>query len=113
MEVVIVSAEGTIALRHDRQADTLASSTCGEELLALPGVLAPDVPVSDENFSNIGSFGMDLDTLLRLATRLDAILARPDVAGVVVTHETNIIEEAVFLSDLVVALDKRVVFTGA
>lgn len=113
MKVVILSTGGTIASRHDREADALVSSASGEELLASLGALAPDVPVSTESFCNIGSFEMDLETSFRLARRVAVILADPDVAGVVVTHGTDTMEEAVFLADLVVASEKPVVFTGA
>lgn len=113
MTVVIVGTGGTIASRHDRLADALVSSDSGEHLLASLGRLAPDIPVSTESFCNIGSFAMDLETSFRLATRLDDILAESDVAGVVVTHGTDTMEEAVFLADLVVASEKPVVFTGA
>lgn len=113
LKVVVVSTGGTIASKHDREADALVSSASGEELLASLGTLAPDFPVSTESFCNIGSFAMDLETSFRLARRLDAILADPDVAGVVVTHGTDTMEEAVFLADLVVTSDKPVVFTGA
>ena len=113
MNVVILSTGGTIASRHDREADALVSSASGEELLASLGALAPDLPLSIESFCNIGSFEMDLETSFRLARRIAAVLADPDVAGVVVTHGTDTMEEAVFLADLVVASDKPVVFTGA
>ena len=113
LKVVIVSAGGTITSRHDRQADALASLACGEELLASPGALAPDVPASGEKFCNIGSLGMDLDTSFRLATCLDTILIDSEAAGVVATHGADTMEEAVFLSDLMVASDKPIVFTGA
>ena len=113
VKVVILSTGGTIASRHDRQADALVSSVSGKELLDQLGALAPDVPVVVESFCNIGSFAMDLETSFRLAKRVDAILLEPDVAGVVVTHGTDTMEEAVFLADLVVAPGKPVVFTGA
>src|ERR1700712_3914062 len=101
LRVVIVSTGGTIASMPDREADALVSSASGNDLLASLGALAPDVPVSTESFCNIGSFAMDLDTSFRLAQRLGTILADPEVAGVVVTHGTDTMEEAVFLADLV------------
>ena len=40
-------------------------------------------------------------------------MARADVAGVVVTHGTDTMEESCYLADLLLASDKPAVFTGA
>ncbi len=112
-KVVVVSTGGTIASRPDQAADALVSVASGEELIAALGTLAPDLPLSTEAFCNIGSFAMDIETSFQLARRLDVILADAQVAGVVVTHGTDTMEEAVFLADLAVRSDKPVVFTGA
>jgi L-asparaginase len=111
--VVVLSTGGTIASRVDRTRDVVVSTDTGDELLARLGALAPDVEVAAEQFCNLGSFRMDLETAYALARRAATILADAAVAGVVVTHGTDTMEESAYLVDLISASDKPIVFTGA
>lgn len=112
--VVIVSTGGTIASRVDCGRDVVVSTATGSELLAQLGALAPaDVEVSAVEFCNLGSYRIDIETAHALAKRIEAVLANDAVAGVVVTHGTDTMEESAFLADLIVSSDKPVVFTGA
>ena len=110
--VVVVSTGGTIASRVDRERDVVVSTATGSELLAQLGRLAPDVEVAAEQFCNLGSYRMDLETAYALARRVAALLADDAVTGVVVTHGTDTMEESAYLADLTIASDKPVVFTG-
>lgn len=63
--------------------------------------------------SNIGSGGMTTELQLKLAKSINAALAKPDVAGAVVTHGTATLEETAYFLNLVVKSDKPVVVVGA
>jgi L-asparaginase len=63
--------------------------------------------------ANVGSQDMNDAIWLRLATRINALLARADVDGVVITHGTDTIEETAYFLNLVVDSDKPVVMTAA
>ena len=112
-KVVVIGTGGTIASRYDAALGRKVAAVSGSELVAmLPGASGvADLEV--DNFATISSFQMDAGTALRLARRIGETLRRPDVAGVVVTHGTDTMEESVYLADLLVDSDKPVVFTGA
>ena len=62
---------------------------------------------------NIDSSHMTPDIWLKLSKTVNAIIKRPDIAGVVVTHGTDTMAEAAYFLELTVDSDKPVVFTGA
>jgi len=85
-----------------------------------PQELLDDLPelkqlanVSVTEISNIGSGGMNAKLQLKLAKGINAALARPEVAGAVVTHGTGTLEETAYFLNLVVKSDKPVVVVGA
>lgn len=85
-----------------------------------PQELLDDLPelktvanLSVTEISNIGSGGMNTKLLLKLAKGINAALAKPDVAGAVVTHGTGTLEETAYFLNLVVKSDKPVVVVGA
>lgn len=111
--VVVVSTGGTIASRFDPLQGKVVAARSGEDLLEMVPRAKDIAGIEVENFCNIGSYQLSLDIAFRLVRRIDEILDRPDVMGVVVTHGTDTMEETCYLADLLVASEKPIVFTGA
>jgi L-asparaginase len=112
-KVVLLSTGGTIASRYDPAQDRVVPSRSGEDLLAMLPDLAEVASVEVEDFASVPSFDMSIGFVHRMAIRVNQVLARPDVCGVVVTHGTDTMEETCYLTDLLLEGDKPAVFTGA
>ncbi len=113
--VVILGTGGTIAGTAANPADHVgyvAGQRAAAELLGvLPGAAA--VGVETEQVAQIDSKDMDRATWQRLAGRARHHLGRPEVAGVVVTHGTDTLEETAWLLHRVLAPLKPLVLTAA
>ncbi len=106
--VVILATGGTIA-------DTGATSTTTARyqtaklpvtaLIAAVPELKKIANVTGEQVLQIASEDMTNEGLLKLADRVNAVLAKPEVDGVVITHGTDTIEETAYFLNLVTKSD--------
>lgn len=111
--VVVLATGGTIASQYDPATGALAPALTGEDLVrAVPG-LDSVARVEVEQIANVGSFDMTPEIWLRLSERTNQLLEAGDVAGVVVTHGTDTLEETGYFLDLTVTSPKPVVMVGA
>ena len=110
----VLATGGTIAgaqIRGARGYKAAALST-GALIGAVPQLSAL-ARLDVEQVAAIGSQDMDDATWLTLAARTQAALDQPAVAGVVITHGTDTMEETAFFLNLVVHSEKPVVLVGA
>jgi L-asparaginase len=69
--------------------------------------------IKGEQISNIGSQEMNNKVWLKLAKRVNVLLKKDDVDGVVITHGTDTMETTSYFLDLTVKSNKPIVFVGA
>jgi len=69
--------------------------------------------ISGEQLASIGSQDMNDEVWLRLAQRVNAVLAESGTDGVLVTHGTDTLEETSYFLSLVTESEKPVVMVGS
>jgi L-asparaginase len=69
--------------------------------------------ITGEQVANIGSQDMNDEIWLKLAKRVNAVLAEPGTDGVLITHGTDTLEETSYFLSLVTRSDKPVVVVGS
>src|SRR6187402_1926090 len=113
--VVVLATGGTIAgaAGSDVQAAYKSGQVGVDQLLAAVPQTKKIATLRGEQISNIGSQDMNDEVWLKLARRVNELAAMSDVAGIVITHGADTIEETAFFLNLVVKSRKPVVLTAA
>lgn len=84
-----------------------------EDLVAAVPGLDKLANIDGEQVANIGSQDMNDQVWLKLAARANALLARDEVDGIVITHGTDTMEETAYFLDLTVKTNKPIVLVGS
>jgi L-asparaginase len=114
--IKILATGGTIAgagVSSTQYAGYQAAVTPVDKLLLAVPELGKIANVTGEQISQVASHNMSNEILLKLAKRINVLLASPEVDGVVITHGTNTLEESAYFLNLVVKSEKPVVMVGA
>lgn len=113
--VVILGTGGTIAGTAASSAShtgyQAGALTAADLLAAVPALQGH--AIETEGVAQLDSCDMDHATWARLADRVAAQQARPEVRGVVITHGTDTLEETAYFLHRTVAAAKPVVLTAA
>jgi L-asparaginase len=115
--VYILATGGTISGKGASStslADYKAGALRGDELVAAVPEIAQVARVKVEQIANISSTDITIAHWLTLAKRINEIFAGDSsVAGVVITHGTNTIEETAYFLNLTVKDERPVVVVGS
>lgn len=106
--ILILTTGGTIASRTD------APMIAGPALVQAVPQLTDYANISVEEFSMIGSSKITPKHWLGLAQRINSEFSNnDDLAGIVITHGTDTLEETAYFLNLAVKSDKPVVLVGS
>ncbi len=111
--VRLIATGGTIAMKIDPVKKAPVPAISGEDLVATVPEIEKVARIEVQNLSNVPSDYMDPDRWVQLQRAVTEALARPEVAGVIVSHGTDTLEETAWFLDLTVAGEKPIVLIGA
>lgn len=108
-----IATGGTIAMKIDPIKQAPVPALSGEDLLATVPAMAQVAALEVNNLFNVPSDHMGPNHWVTLYQAVDGALAREDVAGVIISHGTDTLEETAWFLDLTVDSRKPVVLIGA
>lgn len=113
--IVILATGGTIAGVGDvgKTAGYEPGSLTAEDLIAAVPVLEDVAEIEAIQICNVNSDDITAEVWLQLASTINDLATNPDVAGFVITHGTDTMEETAYFLNLTVNTDKPVVITGS
>lgn len=111
--VKILSTGGTIAEKYDAAKGGFVPALKGEDLVEAIPEVKKIARIEVENVCNVGSADMNPDVWVTISKRMNELLASSEVAGVVITHGTDTLEETAYFMDLTVTSQKPVILVGA
>lgn len=111
--VKILSTGGTIAQKYDPVKGGFVPALTGEDLVKAVPKLKEIARIEVEDVAKIGSADMHSGVWIKLSKRMNEVLADPNVAGVVITHGTDTMEETAYFLDLTLTSQKPAILVGA
>jgi L-asparaginase len=111
--VAVVATGGTIASLRGSAAEGPTAVLPLEDLLRHAADHASPEVGAVVDLARVNSWNVDPPLMWEIAATIARLAAQDEVAGVVVTHGTDTLEETAFVSDVLVDSDKPVVFTAA
>lgn len=112
-KVRLVFTGGTISMTVDPATGAAVPALSGGQILEAAPELLSLADIEVEDYARIPGPHMTPERMFDLSSRIRELLDREDLAGVVVTHGTDTLEETAFLLDLTIDHQKPVVLTGA
>ena len=113
MALHLIATGGTIGSLRDPASGSVRPAVAAEEpVRGTPGLEAFG-RIRVEELDRVSGWNITPETMLAIARSAQDALADPEVAGAVVTHGTDTVEETAFLCDVAIDSEKPVVFAAA
>ncbi len=111
--VAVIFTGGTIAMKLDAGFGGVVPKLSASEILDSVSDLESIARVEIEEFGRYPSPHITPEIMLNLSQIVQRYAERDDIAGIVVTHGTDILEETAFFLDCTLQTEKPIVVVGA
>ncbi|MFN2330272.1 MAG: asparaginase [Halomonas sp.] len=112
--IVVLTTGGTIASGQDASGRNRSGELKGEDLMSRVSLPADaDIDVEVRSLLQKPSNAITLDDLMTLRRECQALSRSSDVAGIVITHGTDTLEETAYFLDITLPASPTVVLTGS
>lgn len=112
-KVCIIFTGGTISMTVDDEVGAAIPTLSGEQILSMVSNIDKMADIEVVNFSELPGPHMTIDKLLELKKLIKEKLEEKEIAGVIVTHGTDTLEETAYFLDLTIKDTKPVIVVGA
>ncbi|SDK60335.1 asparaginase [Natronincola ferrireducens] len=112
-KVAIIFTGGTISMSVDPRVGAAIPSLSNEEIMSLVTNIDKFAEIEAINFSKLPGPHIDPTMMMELQSLVVKTIHRPDIAGVIITHGTDTLEETAYLLDLTIKCSKPIVVAGA
>jgi L-asparaginase len=112
-KIIAITTGGTIAMKYDKATKGLLPAVSGEDLLEAVPALKKIAEIEVIEYSNVPSGHITPKMMFELAHLVDKKALDPNIAGIIITHGTDTLEETAYMLDLIIQTNKPVCLTGA
>ncbi|OAA30062.1 asparaginase [Kosmotoga arenicorallina S304] len=111
--IALITTGGTIAMTKDPKTGGAVPALSANRNITEIDRLKEIAMIEHLEFSNLPSPHVSPAIMWKLSSLVNSLLKRDDIAGVVITHGTDTLEETAYFLDLSVNSDKPVICTAA
>ena len=112
-KIAVIFTGGTISMTVNEETNAATPSLSSEDIMSLVHHIKDFAEVELIDFSAIPGPHMTPEKMMELKALIEKQCTLSDIAGVVVTHGTDNLEETAYLLDLTLSTPKPVVITGS
>lgn len=112
-KIAVIFNGGTISMKVDPKLKAAVPTLSGEDIMAMVTGIESFADIETHTFSSLPSPHMTPEIMMELSLKIQGLLQRDDITGVVVTHGTDTLEETAYLLDLTIKSEKPVIVTGS
>ncbi|HLR35125.1 MAG TPA: asparaginase [Tissierellales bacterium] len=112
-KIAIIFTGGTISMRIDPRIQAAIPALSSEEIISMVTNIEDFADIEIISFANLPSPHITPKLMIELLKVVKEIVKRDDIAGVVITHGTDTLEETAYLLDLTMKSKKPIVVAGA